>query len=312
MCARLPFAPAVDLVDLRREGRISVVVIPERFDIGALTPCAYVRLLQPLDHPAIGGDWDIVLADAEAALAYRADIFVTQRYAVPDLEAADALIRHCRDHGMSLLYDLDDDLRHIPRDHPDAALLRPRARLVSRMVRGADAVWVSTQALAENLADLRDDVRVVENGLDERLWTALPRPIAPRQGPLRILFMGTATHDADFAIVEPALARIKAVFGEHVAVDLLGVSSRGDLPAWVNRIGMSVHATSSYPGFVNWFTQHALGHRHRAARRHAFQPLQVGDKGVGLCGDRSAGAGLGSRRLSRHAGRWTGRLAAAG
>ncbi len=252
-------APAIrsadDLVDLRREGRISVVVIPERFEGGALTPCAYIRLLQPLDHPAIGGDWDIVLADAADALAYRADIFVTQRYAVPDLEAADALIRHCRDHGMTLLYDLDDDLRHIPRDHPDASLLRPRARLVSRMIRGAGAVWVSTQALAETLAELRDDVRVVANGLDERLWATFPRPTAPRQGPVRILFMGTATHDADFAIVESALARIKTVFGEHVSVDLLGVSGRGDLPSWVNRVGMPVHATSSYPGFVNWITQ---------------------------------------------------------
>ena len=79
-------APAVrsagNLVDLRRDGRISVVVIPERFTSGALTPCAYIRLLQPLDHPAIGGDFDIVLADADEALHYRADIVVTQRYAV--------------------------------------------------------------------------------------------------------------------------------------------------------------------------------------------------------------------------------------
>ena len=235
--------------------RVSVVVIPERFPGGALTPCAYIRLLQPLDHPAIGGDFDIVLADADEALNYRADIIVTQRYAVADLDAADALIRHCREHGITLLYDLDDDLRHIPRDHPDARLLRPRARVVSRLVRGADAVWVSTPALAATLAELRDDVRVVENGLDERLWTAAPPPPPPRQGPVRILFMGTATHDADFAIVEGALARVKAVFAEHVSIDLLGVSSRADLPSWVNRIGMPVHATASYPGFVNWITQ---------------------------------------------------------
>ena len=121
-----------------------------------------------------------MLADAREALAYRADIFVTQRYAVPDIEAADALIRHCRDHGMTLLYDLDDDLRHILRDHPDAVLLRPRTRLVSRMIRGADAVWVSTQALAETLVELHDDIRVVANGLDERLWAAMPRPTSPR------------------------------------------------------------------------------------------------------------------------------------
>ena len=69
MCARPPSASADRLVDLRRDDRISVVVIPERFPSGALTPCAYIRLLQPLDHPAIGGDFDIVLADADEALA---------------------------------------------------------------------------------------------------------------------------------------------------------------------------------------------------------------------------------------------------
>jgi glycosyltransferase involved in cell wall biosynthesis len=123
------------------------------------------------------------------------------------------------------------------------------------MTRGASAVSASTPALAEMLAELRDDVLVVANGLDERLWRAYPPPVPPRQGPLRVLFMGTATHDADFAIVEPALARVKAIFAEHVSIDLLGVSSRHDLPGWVNRVAMSVHAAQSYPGFVNWFTQ---------------------------------------------------------
>lgn len=244
-----------DLIDLRRAGRISVVAIPERFPSGALTPCAYIRLLQPLDHPAIAGDFDIVLADAEHAIHYRADIFVTQRYAAPDVEAAESLIWHCREHDIPLVYDLDDDLLHVPHDHPDAKLLRPKAELVSCLVRGASAVWVSTAALAETLAELRDDVRVIENGLDERLWRAFPPPTPPRQGPLRLLFMGTATHDADYAMVEPALERVKSVFAEHVSIDLLGVSSRTDLPIWVNRVAMSVHATMSYPGFVNWITQ---------------------------------------------------------
>jgi hypothetical protein len=104
----------VRLIDLRRNERLSVVVIPECFDNGTPTPCAYIRLLQPLDHPEIGHDFDVVLADAEEALRYRADIFMTQRYAVPDVEAADRLIRHCRQHDIPLLYDLDDDLLHVP------------------------------------------------------------------------------------------------------------------------------------------------------------------------------------------------------
>ncbi len=243
------------LVDLRRDGRTSVVVIPERFSSGVLTPCAYIRLLQPLDHPAIGGDFDVVLADANEALNYRADIIVTQRYAVGDLDSVEALIGHCRRHGIALLYDLDDDLRQIPRDHPDAALLRPRRRLVSRLVRDADAVWVSTPALADALCGVRDDLRVVENGIDERLWLAAPSPIPPREGPVRVLFMGTMTHDADFAIVEDALARLKAVFGEFVSIDVLGISGKPTLPDWVNRISMPIHAASGYPGFVHWITQ---------------------------------------------------------
>jgi glycosyltransferase involved in cell wall biosynthesis len=239
-------------IDLREGGRIRVVAIPERFSGGALTPCAYIRLLQPLDHPAIADGVDVVLADAATALEYRPDLVVTQRHAVPDVEAVDALVRHCRAHGIPLLYDLDDDLRHIPRDHADADVLRPKARVVARLVRQADAVWASTRSLAASLGDLRDDIHVVENGLDERLWTA---PAPPRPGPVRILFMGTATHDADFELVEGALAQLKAVFGDAVEVDLLGVSSRADMPPWVNRVGLPVQASASYPGFVNWMTR---------------------------------------------------------
>jgi len=241
-------------VSLRRDGRLSVVVIPELYAEGGLTPCAYIRLLQPLDHPDIGGDFDLVLADAKEALRYDADIIATQRYAVGDLDAANALVRHCRQRDIKLLYDLDDDLLHTPRSHPDARLLRPKARVVSRLVRDADAVWVSTPALAASLADLRPDALVAGNGLDERLWLA-PPPAAPRQGPVRILFMGTQTHDADLAIVEEALERLKAVFGEQVSVELLGISRRGDLPPWMKRLGMPAHTTASYPGFVEWITQ---------------------------------------------------------
>ncbi len=243
------------LVDLRRRARFSVVVIPERFDSGGLTPCAYIRLLQPLSHPEIGGDFDVVLADAEEALKYRADVVVTQRFAVGRLEAVQPLIAHCREHGIPLLYDLDDDLRRIPRDHPDAELIRPRTKLVSRLLREADVVWVSTPALASALGNVREDLLVMANGIDERLWLAGTPPVAPREGPVRVLFMGTMTHDADFALVEPALTRLKAVFGDFVSIDVLGISSKRDMPAWVNRVGLPVHATASYPGFVNWITQ---------------------------------------------------------
>ncbi len=240
-------------MDLRRAGRVSVVVVPERFENATPSPCGYIRLLQPLDHLASTGEIDIVLADPTEALRYRADIIATQRYALPDAATADALAAHCRAHGIRLLYDLDDDLLNIPRDHPEAAILRPRARLVARMLGHADAVWASTPALRQSLHAAGHAARVVANGLDERLWAAPPSPIRPARGPVRILYMGTATHDADFAIVEPALARLHAEFAGRVRIDMIGVTARG-VPDFIRRLAPPAHAIASYPGFVDWIT----------------------------------------------------------
>lgn len=254
-----PGAPAVHsrtdgLTDLRREGRISVVVIPERIGEGLLSPCAYIRLLQPLDHPDIGGGMDIVVADAKTALDYRTDILATQRYAIPDDDAAKALIRHAGATGAALVYDMDDDLLNIPATHADAAELRPKANVVRRLVTDATHVWVSTDSLAAWVGALRSGVTVVPNGLDERLW--LGRPPRPRRefGPVRILYMGTATHASDFAIIAPALERLKRDFTFQVDIDIIGVTASGELPAGVNRVGVSANGSQSYPGFVNWLT----------------------------------------------------------
>ncbi|HEY5301086.1 MAG TPA: glycosyltransferase, partial [Acetobacteraceae bacterium] len=230
--------------------RVRVIVIPERFPTGVPTPCAYIRLLQPLHH--LAADLDVVVATLEEALRLRADIVVTHRHAIPDLAASDSLVAHCRAAGMKLVYDLDDDLARIPSDHADAALLRPKAAVVRRLLADADAVWISTKALAP----LRGDARVVPNGLDEHLWlpdgATLP---SRRPGPVRILFMGTTTHGEDFALVRPALTRLHTVFGGRVRFDMIGVTQEDDLPSWVNRSLPGGVAGQSYPGFVNWITR---------------------------------------------------------
>ena len=239
-------------VDLRRPGRLSVIVVPECFGNGVATPCAFIRLLQPLDHPAIGAEIDVILADPAEALGLRADIVATQRYALADTASADALAAHCRAHGMALLYDLDDDLLHIPLDHPEAALLRPRASTVARMLHHADAVWVSTPGLKIAIAAVRRDAIVVANGLDERLWFDPP---PPQPGPVRILCMGSATHDEDFDLVLPALAQLQETFNDGLRIDLLGFSGRTDLPRWIHRSLPPADAKSAYPGFVNWMAR---------------------------------------------------------
>ena len=239
----------------RRPPRIAVV--PERFDIGFPTPCGYIRLLQPLNHPSIVGDFDVRVTTADTIFEHDADIIVTQRFAMPDIATADRLAAHARRIGATLVFDLDDDLLKIPRFHPDARELRPRSKVARRMLDVADVVWLSTPGLAERLASIRPDAMVMENRLDERIWKT---PITPsRDQPMRILCMGTTTHDRDFAMIEPALARLKTEYDDRVAIDIIGMTSQNDLPRGINRISPPPNAMRSYPGFVNWLSASQTG-----------------------------------------------------
>jgi glycosyltransferase involved in cell wall biosynthesis len=229
-------------------------MVPERFDIGAPTPCAYIRLIQPLSHPAITSDFDVSLADSETVLEQPADIIVTQRYAIPDSASAERLADHARKIGAKLVYDLDDDLLNVPKNHPDAQELRPLAKVVRDMVTLADTIWVSTPALANSLKRLRPDAELIENRLDERIWAARPAAPPSRESPVRILAMGTTSHEHDFDLILPALKRLKIEYDERVVVEILGMTSRTDLPKGLLRVGPPRHAMASYPTFVHWLT----------------------------------------------------------
>jgi glycosyltransferase involved in cell wall biosynthesis len=206
-----------------------------------------------MGHPAIAGDCDVRLADPASALRDGADIIITQRHAIPTMAEAEALTAHCRAKGTRLIYDLDDDLAQIPADHPEAARLGPLAGIVTHLVRHADDVWVSTPHLAASLGRTRQRPRIIANGLDERLWWP-SAPSAPAPGaPTRFLVMGTTTHGADFAIIAPALERLRTEFGHRVRIDVIGTTP-GALPDGVNRLDPPATARS-YPGFVTWFSR---------------------------------------------------------
>ncbi len=260
-----PRAPA----DLRAGGKVAVVLVPERLDIGVLSACTYIRGLLPLSHAAAARDIEVTLASAEEALRLRPDLFITQRYAVGDEAAARALIAHAAETGAPLLYDLDDDLVGLPPEHPDAERLRPRTAGVTMLLAGADQVHVSTETLAVRVAPFvrggRAGVVVTPNGLDEGLWRLGEAEVASthgsalnlagvQAGPVRILYMGTATHGADLDLILPALARLQESFGERIEIDLVGIVGPRDLPPFVKRLEVPRRAGLSYPAFVAWLT----------------------------------------------------------
>ncbi|HEX3984310.1 MAG TPA: hypothetical protein VHX12_11495, partial [Acidisoma sp.] len=203
-------------------------------------------------------------------LQLKPDLFMTQRYAVPDQEAARALLTHARRAGTPLLYDLDDDLIALPPDHPEAERLRPRNAGVAALLGGANQIHVSTDILADRIGPLvrggRGAITVMPNGLDEGLWSltgesaagwgGTPHAIAGVQsGPVRILYMGTATHGADLDLILPALVRLHESFGERIAIELVGIVGPHALPPFLKRLDVPRRAGLSYPAFVSWLSE---------------------------------------------------------
>lgn len=239
--------PAPGLVPSRQSGQTTVVAIPD-----GNTPCAHIRLLRPLDHPVTGAGTRVVWANPDSAFRYRADLIVTQRHAIPTMRQADALAAHARRTGATLVYDLDDDLLDIPPDHPEATALTGKSALVRHMIGVAGIVRTSTQTLADRLLPLARKLAVAPNALDERIWLPPLPAVAPAIGPVRLLYMGTATHDADFALILPALRELHGMFEGQVQVDLIGGVSRLEIPGWIRRLTPPMTAARSYAGFVHW------------------------------------------------------------
>jgi len=241
---------------LRRPGITSVLVVPDRYDDGMISPCGFIRLVQPFDALAATHDDVLVeVVDLESALARDADVLVCQRHVAPDLATAERLIDHCRTHGIRLVYDLDDDLVSIPPTHPEAARLGELAAVVLRLLLAADVVWLATPALQRWFASIRPDADVIVNLHDDRIWGARPKPPRATADPVRILYMGTATHDEELAFLRPVAETILQRHGGRVRFEIVGIAA-GEVPDCFHRVVPEAGpSTQVYPGFVDWFTR---------------------------------------------------------
>jgi GT2 family glycosyltransferase len=99
------------------------------------------------------------------------------------------------------VYELDDWLPDLPvRNIHRRHMPRDVAGLLRRGLACADRFVVSTQPLAEACRGWHTDIRVAENRLDPRQWTALPAPRRPAGRP-RVGWAGGVSHDGDLAMI---------------------------------------------------------------------------------------------------------------
>lgn len=151
------------------------------------------------------------------------DAVIIQRTAIPQ-DMVETVIEKLAQSKIRYSLDLDDDLLDVPRDKDPHGTYVSYAPALRLLIASANVVTVSTPALEENLKTMHSHVVLLPNQLSDRLWRPAPQ-MRILDNTVRALYMGTTTHDDDFALVLPALDAV-AHACPHFRLSLVGVTTK--------------------------------------------------------------------------------------
>jgi glycosyltransferase involved in cell wall biosynthesis/GT2 family glycosyltransferase len=238
----------------------------DRIQVGWLThqqkidACPFIRLVQPLEHASMRDKVHLIPltlaelweADIDALLLARTTLMA------PRIITALADAMHAR--NIPILYDLDDDLLNLHTSHIEYAhYLQLRAGLLHWLKR-ADSVLVSTPTLGNSVmahrpSDMSRPV-IIPNYLDEALWQ-LPSvesvETMQQAEPLKVVYIGTRTHQSDFVTIGEAIRPILKKY--NASLTIIGVYAQHEAPAWTTVIEPPQAAAESFQTFARWIQE---------------------------------------------------------
>ncbi|WP_244633412.1 hypothetical protein [Aeromicrobium sp. CFBP 8757] len=216
------------------------------------TSSTYIRLLSPMSRPAFGRVGLDVVDHKDLWISRRSDVCIVQRTAFDDPVTAQRFVDEARRRECVVVVDSDDAFSTLDPDHPQYDQQIARAGVLEDVMRRADEVWLSTDDLLR--AHDLPNARVVRNTLDLALWRPADEPAtAPDpDAPLRMLYMGTTTHDGDLAMLAPVLERLHASRPGAFGVVMVGVAKGLVERPWMHVVKPP---SSSYHRFVPWLVE---------------------------------------------------------
>lgn len=179
--------------------------------------CGYYRVTLPAHALRAAGH----RVDTSTSLRARDEwrVIIGQRVSRAD---ASALWQRHAEQGRRLVFEVDDDLWHLPPDNPGAGFYDEATR--QRMTDNAAAASVvtcTTPRLAELLRGFNPNVRVVPNYIDAALLTVQRR----RNRRVTIGWAGSNTHAADLKVAARPLWKLLAA-RPQIDLHLIGADYR--------------------------------------------------------------------------------------
>lgn len=238
-------------------------LMPSLTRLGTPTGSGYVRAVLPYQSPAVLRHWRVkqTVALPEPGSA---QVVLIQRegsgysYSLSELKN---WFPYWKAAGGKLIFEVDDDLldaegltsRHYEGD------VNETINKVRYLASNADWVHVSSEQLAKLFGSFNKNIRVIPNALDAELWQLDrfrhhdqgPYRRQPN-GPVRIGYIGTPTHDQDLELISEAMKVIKKRYGDTVEIEVIGAFQNSP-PLFGKRVGLP--KKNDYPNFVRWLQE---------------------------------------------------------
>jgi glycosyltransferase involved in cell wall biosynthesis len=218
--------------------------------------CQHLRLLSPVK----ASGFDFVAVNLQDDLQQAVEgcdlVFITRQFPADEPEVYDKIMALSRANKKSVMYETDDLLIDLPKDHPEwRTYSSQKFRYVTALLE-ADHVLVTNETLKEALTSYNDNILVMPNYLDDTMWrfaSGVPYR-SDADAPVIIGYMGTVTHKNDLQLVEPALVSVLTHYEGKVRLKLWGVEPVGRLinHEFVDHVG---NCPGEYDQFVPFFAQ---------------------------------------------------------
>jgi glycosyltransferase involved in cell wall biosynthesis len=223
--------------------------------------CSYIRLLLPLAHPSV--EADVQLSQSLEFPDCPVDILIIERLwdHTCDWGRHLTILQNLRTRGTKIVYEMDDDLLSVNSDMGARDWPTTQQKMwIRQMVRFADCVIVSTQELADRLAQLNPRIQIIENALDERLFDRSHKiKTKEKDGVVVFGYMGTFTHLDDLISIIQPLRSILDRYHDRVRFEIVGVGDGVVLEAAfknlpVRFLSLPTQAVS-YERFTAWMQE---------------------------------------------------------
>ena len=216
---------------------------------------AQLRLIGPLQQAGIGIingiEGDRVFVDRVS----EADIVIIQRDFPRKFADYRKIVEKSREERKPVVFDLDDLLFCLPKDHPGRQAQYYAKSLVPMFeaLVEADLVTVSTPKLGEVLGKYNDNVAVLPNYFDDNLWQfRTPGQNQSTPGRITIGYMGGFPHKPDLECIAPVMRELIERYPDRIRFQFWGIEPPEEVRAYA-QVAYTLAYSDSYKDFAAYF-----------------------------------------------------------